>query len=97
MTVPRGSGLAYRLAVVDIDSRDIVAGDGVSLPAQTISKKSLSTCWKGHLSKPFPLVFHFNRLATPLLADDLGYFRIGKSGVTCNYLSLIMLSVENEG
>lgn len=44
----------------------------------------------------FPLVLHFRRLVAPLLADDLGYYWIGKTGILGDDLSLMMLAIEDE-
>ena len=44
-----------------------------------------------------PLVLALLGLVAPLLADDFGDFRVGKSGVLLDYLGLVVLAVKNEG
>lgn len=44
----------------------------------------------------FPLVLHFDCLVAPLLADNLGDFRIGKAWVLGNDFALMMLAIKDE-
>ena len=44
-----------------------------------------------------PLGFDVFPLVLPLVADDLGDFRVGKPRVVGDYLGLLVLSVEDEG
>jgi hypothetical protein len=44
-------------------------------------------------SERLPLALGIRRLILPLLADDLGNFRICKAWMVCNYLSLIVLTI----
>lgn len=44
----------------------------------------------------FPAVFLLQALVLPLFADDLGDIWIGKTGMTSNNVTLIMLAIEDE-
>lgn len=46
--------------------------------------------------KSFPLVLNFDRLAAPLLADDLGYLWVGEAGMLSDDLGLVVLTVKDE-
>lgn len=43
-----------------------------------------------------PLVLDFDRLAAPLLADNLGYFWVSEAGMLSDDLGLVVLTVEDE-
>jgi len=45
------------------------------------------------LGQSLPLILALFGLVTPLLADDLGYLRVGKTRVLRYYLSLVMLTI----
>lgn len=49
------------------------------------------------LGERLPLIFHVRWLVMPLLADELRYLRIREAGILSNYMSLVVLAVENEG
>jgi hypothetical protein len=49
------------------------------------------------LGEQLPLVLAFLGLFAPLLADDLGDFRVGEPRVVLHYLGLVVLAVKNEG
>lgn len=44
----------------------------------------------------FPLFLVLVRFVTPSLADDLGYFGVGETGVLGYHVCLVVLAVEDE-
>ena len=46
--------------------------------------------------KALPIILYLFGLLAPLFADELGYLRIGESGVPGGNLGLVMLPIKNE-
>lgn len=88
-----------RCDVDGIDSPDTVVDDGLSLPKDfSFEQSSLCWCWPSctYLRKQIPFLLGLSGQATPLLANDFGYFRIRNTRILRYDTGLLVLAKKNK-